>query len=38
MAPIHRHFSAQEIGPDLKDADAKGAGQAIGQPRFNGLG
>ncbi len=34
MAPIHRHFGAQKIRPDLKDSDTKGARQAIGEPGF----
>ena len=36
MAPIHRHFRADEIGAHFQNADAKGSGQAIRQPGFNG--
>ena len=36
MAPIHRHFRADEIGADFQNTDAKGARQAIRQPGFNG--
>jgi hypothetical protein len=38
VAPIHGHFGAQEILPDLKNSDAKGTGQAICQPGFDGFG
>ena len=37
MAPINRHLSADEIRPYFQDPDAKGAGQAIGEPGFNGV-
>jgi hypothetical protein len=37
MAPIHGHFGPDEISPHFQDTNAKGAGQAIGHARFNGL-
>ena len=36
MAPIHRHFRADEIRSYFQNTDAKGARQAIGEPGFNG--
>jgi hypothetical protein len=36
MAPIHGHFSPDEIRPYLQDTDPKGTGQAIGHAGFDG--
>jgi hypothetical protein len=38
MAPINRHLSTDEIRSYFQDPDAKGAGQAIGQPGFDNFG
>jgi hypothetical protein len=37
MAPIHRHFRADEIRSHFQNTDAKGARKAIGEPGFNGV-